>query len=440
MLPVPATADAATRWVVKGGGWGHGLGMSQYGAYGQAREGRGYKTILHHYYRDTELGQAGGAVRVLLLASVPRVNFAGADRVGGEQIRPGRTYTAFRSGGRVVVVNGRGKRVARSSGVLRVLSPNGLVGVATKGRTYRDVIELRPGASGGVTAVNKVKLENYIRGVVPNESPASWPLEALKAQAVAARSYALGTRTGSNSVFDHYDTVASQVYGGYSSETARTNRAVSRTAGQVLRHDGKVITAYFHSTSGGHTENNENIFICATCKPLPYLRGVKDPWDRHSPYHRWGPVNYTPSRLGAAMGVGRLRRVTINKRGVSGRIIYATFHGSAGRERVDGWSGLRGRLGLRDLPSTIKRVTSRGSTARAAVSGVSVALARDVSGSIAPSREGARVVVQRRTSGQWKRVADGRLGHSGAYRVPVEAAGLYRVVSAGAAGPAVRVR
>src|SRR5688572_10968196 len=173
-LSVPATADAATRWVIKGGGWGHGMGMSQYGAYGQARAGRDYRTILKHYYRSTTFAKSSGAVRVLLLPSVPSVTFAGADRVGGNRIRPGRSYTARRIGGRVVVFNRRGKRVARSSGVLRVLSPNGLVGVATKGRTYRDVIELRPGASGGVTAVNKVQLENYIRGVVPNESPASW--------------------------------------------------------------------------------------------------------------------------------------------------------------------------------------------------------------------------------------------------------------------------
>ena len=437
-LAAPVAADAATRWVVKGGGWGHGMGMSQYGAYGQARAGRGYRTILHHYYRQTKLGKAGGTVRVLLLASVSRVNFAGADRVGGKRIRPGKTYTAIRSGGRVVVVNRRGKRVARSSGVLRVLSPNGLVGVASKGRTYRDVIELRPGLSGGVTAVNRVKLENYIRGVVPNESLASWPLEALKAQAVAARSYALGTGTG-NAVFDHYDTAASQVYGGYSSEHARTNRAVARTSGEVLRHGGKVIVAYFHSTSGGHTENNENIFIGGA--PLAYIRGVKDPWDKYSPYHRWGPIYYSPRRLGAAMGVGRLRRVTINKRGVSGRIVYATFRGTGGKRRVDGWNGLRGTLGLRDLPSTIRRLTARGSTARASATGTSSrAMARDVSGAIVPSRAGARVTVQRRIGARWKRVAVGRLGRSGAYRVPVEAAGLYRVVSAGDAGPAVRVR
>jgi stage II sporulation protein D len=437
MLPVPATADAATRWVVKGGGWGHGMGMSQYGAYGQAKAGRGYRTILHHYYRDTKFGQAGGAVRVLLLASVGSSSFSGANKVGNKTVLPGRTYVASRAGGSVVVRTMRGKRVARSSGVLRVMGPSGLVTVAGKG-TYRDVVEYRPGLSGGVTAVNKVKLENYIRGVVPNESPASWPLEALKAQAVAARSYALGTGSGS-AVFDHYDTAASQVYGGYGSEHPRTNRAVAGTAGEVLRHDGRVIVAYFHSTSGGHTENNENIFIGGA--PLAYIRGVEDPWDKYSPYHRWGPIRYSPSRLGAAMGVGRLRRVTINKRGVSGRIVYATFHGSAGRRRVDGWNGLRGTLGLRDLPSTIKRLTSRGSAARTAAAGTaSFAHARDVSGTIAPGAAGARLVVQRRTGGRWKRVAQGRLGRSGAYRIPVEAAGLYRVVSAGDAGPAVRVR
>lgn len=436
MLPVPATADAATRWVVKGGGWGHGLGMSQYGAYGQAREGRGYRKILRHYYRDTTFGHAGGAVRVLLQASVGSSTFSGAHRVGSKNVRPGRTYVVTRSSGTIVVRTMRGKRVARSSGVLRVMGPSGLVTLPAKG-TYRDVIEYRPGALGGVTAVNKVKLENYIRGVVANESIPSWPLEALKAQAVAARSYALGTGTGSG-VFDHYDTAASQVYGGYGSETARTNRAVARTSGEVLRHDGKTIVAYFHSTSGGHTENVENIFPGSA--KLAYIRGVPDPWDKVSPRHRWS-LSYTASRLGASLGVGRLRRVKVNRRGVSGRIVHATFHGTGGSRRMHGWNDIRSALVLYDAPSTITRITSRGSTARAAVSGAaSHALARDVAGSIAPAREAARVVVQRRTSGRWKRVAHGRLGRSGAYRIPVEAAGVYRVISAGAAGPAVRVR
>lgn len=435
-LPAPVAADAATRWVVKGGGWGHGLGMSQYGAYGQALEGRGYRKILRHYYTDTKLGRASGAVRVLLQASVPSSTFTGATRVGSKNVRARRSYTVHRNGGRIVVRTARGKRVARSRGVLRVLSSSGVVSVAGKG-TYRDVIEYRPGASGGVTAVNKVELENYIRGVVPNESPSSWPLEALKAQAVAARSYALGTGGGESKVFDHYDTVASQVYGGYSSEQARTNRAVAKTAGEVLRHDGEVIVAYFHSTSGGHTEHNENVWGGT---PLGYIRGVSDPWDRRSPYHRW-KVGYSARSLGKALGVGRLKRVRVRKRGVSGRIVRAVVRGSAGRKRVDGWDGLRNSLGLRDMPSRIKRIRARGSSAHAASAGIgSRAHARDVSGTVAPARAGSRVVVQRRTRKGWRRVGRDRLDDSGRYRIAVGRPGRYRVVAGGDAGPVVRVR
>ena len=87
-LSVPATADAATRWIVNGGGWGHGLGMSQYGAYGQALEGRGYRKILSHYYRNTTMGQASGGVRVLLLASVGSSTFGGANKVGSQEHQP----------------------------------------------------------------------------------------------------------------------------------------------------------------------------------------------------------------------------------------------------------------------------------------------------------------------------------------------------------------
>jgi stage II sporulation protein D len=435
-LAAPAAADAATRWVVKGGGWGHGLGMSQYGAYGQALEGRGYKKILHHYYRRTELSKTSGRVRVLLLASVGSSTFGGANRVGSHQVKPGRNYVVRRSGGQIVVRTLRGKRIARSSGVIRVTGPEGLVTVANKG-VYRDAIEYRPGLSGGVTAVNRVELENYIRGVVPNESPGSWPIEALKAQAVAARSYALGTGTG-NAVFDHYDTVASQVYGGYSSEQARTNRAVAQTRGEVLRYGGRVIVAYFHSTSGGHTENNENIFTGST--PLPYIRGVPDPWDKTSPYHRWR-VGYSARRLGNALGVGRLRSVGVSKRGVSSRIVWATFRGSNGRNRLHGWNGVRARLGLRDAPSTFKKITARGATARAAFAGFSpFALARDIVGTVAPGRAGDPIEVERRTLTGWDRVAQSHLRRSGKFRIALADPGLYRVIAAGDRGPAVRVR
>ena len=361
MLPFAAAADADTRWVVKGRGWGHGVGMSQYGAYGQARAGRDYRTILQHYYRDTEFGNAGGAVRVLLLASVGSSSFRGANRVGGNEIDQSRVYYVDRGGDEIVVRSLKGDQVARSSGVVRVTGPVGEVTVIDKDRAYRDVIEYRPGTSGGVTAVNKVKLENYLRGVVPLESPASWPQDALRAQAVAARSYALASRL-THPVFDLYDTTASQVYGGESAAQPSTNRAVAATAGEVLLHEDVVITAFFHSTSGGHTENNENVFEGAA--PLAYTRGVEDPWDKLSPYHRWDPQYYTPRRIGNALGVGRLRRVSNVTRGISGRIIYATVSGSAGSARLHGYDDIRPRLDLRDAPRSIKRITTEASGAR----------------------------------------------------------------------------
>jgi stage II sporulation protein D len=435
-MPV-ATADGATRWVVKGGGWGHGIGMSQYGAYGQALEGRGYRKIVRHYYRGTRIGQARGSVRVLLLASVGSSTFTGATRVGSKPLRPRSTYVVVRRGGAVVVRTRKGKRVARGR-VLHVAGSTDAVTVAGKG-TYRDEIEYRPGASGGVTAINVVELEKYIRGVVPRESPSSWPLEALKAQAVAARSYALSSKHA-DSVFDHYDTAASQVYGGRSAETARTDAAVARTDGQVLRYRGAIAKTFFHSTSGGHTENNENVFTCPKCGGVAYLRGVPDPWDRTSPYHRWRR-NYTAAALGGALGVGKLRSVDVTKQGVSGRIVWAVIRGRGGRVRLHGWNGIKARLGLLDAPEELKRIGSRASAARAAAAGVrSRGFARDVAGRIVPARTGTPVRVERLTGGGWKRAGRGRIRRGGHYRVAVETAGTYRVVSGGDAGPAIRVR
>ena len=131
----------------------------------------------------------------------------------------------------------------------------------------------------------------------------------------------------------------------------------------------------------------------------------------------------------------------MTRRGVSSRIIRATVRGSGGRARLDGWNGLRGRLGLRDIPSTFKKITSRRSTAGAAVAGAGLrARARDIFGTVSPGRKGDRIVLQRSTTEGWERVADSRLRRSGKYRFAVANAGLYRVVTAGDAGPAVRIR
>ena len=128
-------------------------------------------------------------------------------------------------------------------------------------------------------------LDDYLQGVVPAESPASWPAEALKAQAIAARTYAITTAKSDG--FDHYADTRSQVYKGVGIETAATNAAVAATRGQIVTYDGRPVVTYFFSTSGGRTEDVENTTLGT--EPKPWLKSVEDEFDSVSPRHRWGP-------------------------------------------------------------------------------------------------------------------------------------------------------
>jgi stage II sporulation protein D len=197
---------------------------------------------------------------------------------------------------------------------------------------------------GGLRVVNAVALDAYVRGVVANEVPSSWPQSALRAQAVAARSYALATSGGGS--FDVYDDTRSQVYGGKDSETGRTNKATKRTQGEVVRHGKEVATTYFFSTSGGQTESVQFGFPGA--EPAAYLKSVNDPYDEASPYHRW-TVRYTQDEIESQLSglfSGRLRKIKVLKHGRSPRIVRARVVGSRGSSNVSG-PGLQYELGLR---------------------------------------------------------------------------------------------
>ena len=135
-----------------------------------------------------------------------------------------------------------------------------------------------------MSAINALNIEDYVRGVVAGEMPSGWPQEALRAQAVAARTYALAT-TKDGDGFDQYADTRSQVYNGIAGETAPTNAAVAATAGEIVTFQGKPIVTYYFSTSGGRTENIENVFLGAA--PQPYLVSVDDPYDGGAPRHRW---------------------------------------------------------------------------------------------------------------------------------------------------------
>jgi stage II sporulation protein D len=360
-------AEAKGRWVVKGAGFGHGIGMSQYGALGSAKAGMTYDKILAQYYSGTTVGPTSSqTVRVLLRPNLSSVGVSGASAACGATLNEGTTYTAKRRGRRVVLNSKGGGRVASCG---KVLSASGGDSVALGGRAYRGAIEVRVAkVPGKLNAINAVELEDYVRGVISKESPSSWPLEALKAQAVAARSYAISTPVR-GAGFNQYADTRSQVYGGVAAETARTNQAVAETALQVVMFRGAVAQTFFFSTSGGHTENNENSFLGGT--PEPYLRGVPDPNEAQagSPYHAW-TRKFSQGGLQAELGglvKGKLKRIDIVKRGVSPRIVKAKIVGTGGSSNASGPT-LRARLGLPDTWATFVSPGQAGKArARAAV-------------------------------------------------------------------------
>jgi stage II sporulation protein D len=358
-----AAASGAVVHVVRGAGFGHGIGMSQYGAYGMAQKGWGYQRILRHYYRGTRLGQAPSRpVRVLLQASDPYVRFRGATRgPGGMSLSPGVTHVVRPARGRRLALYGaRGRRlgvyraplsVSRGGRPLRLLGP-AIQGV-NSGR-YRGSFDLYPGSAGGVTVVNALPIDDYVKGVVPGEVPTSWADDVLRAQAVTARTYALSTRK-TGDIFDQYPDTRSQMYKGVGSETAATNAAVRRTSGQIVTHDGEPATTYYFSTSGGRTENIENSWPGAS--PQPWLKSMPDPYDSISPKHRW-TVRFSNARMGALLGSpGTLRRVKVLSRGVSPRIVRARVYGSRGSTVLTG-PQIRARLGLDDTWAYFTRARS----------------------------------------------------------------------------------
>jgi len=277
-----APAGSGALLVFNGHGWGHGVGMSQYGAYGYAQHGATYDEILAHYYPGTTLGPAPArTIRVLLADRKKRVTIAASapitvrDGDGKKHVLPAGTY-AYTT------------KLAWPAPL--TFSPTAR-SFLTLGRQYRGRILLDV-VDGRLRAIDVVGLEQYLWGVVPSEMPSSWAPEALKAQAVAARSYALATRAV-GAPFDVYSDTRSQMYLGVSAEAPAATAAVNATKGKVVLYDGKVATTFFSSTSGGQTESAADW----TGTAVPYLVSVPDPYDTLSPYHDWGPVTVTAAKL-----------------------------------------------------------------------------------------------------------------------------------------------
>jgi stage II sporulation protein D len=205
--------------------------------------------------------------------------------------------------------------------------------------------------------VRRVGLESYVRGVVGAEMPASWPMAALEAQAVAARTYALTAHAG-GSKFDVYSDSRSQVYLGKAAETQATDAAVRATAGQIVTYDGQPAITYFFASSGGRTESIQNAWPGSP--PEPWLVSVDDPYDG-GPLHDWTielSFQQASVRL-KGLVEGKLEGIEVGKRGSSPRIVTAYVLGSKGKTLVSGGE-LAQRLGLYDTWAYFSVTSAKG--------------------------------------------------------------------------------
>ena len=277
---------------------------------------------------------------------------------GGHQVqtvKENQTMTISNGGGSVQV---NGHSIDKS---ITVQNAQGRYGseLQTLGKSYRGAITVHGNASGSMSVLNVLGLEQYVQGVVPEEVVPSWPAAALEAQAVAARTYALHSmKSKQNSLYDIGTTTADQVYGGKSSEFASTNAAVKRTHGMVLTYQGQPINALFHSDGGGYTEDSVNVWG----NDVPYLKGVVD-YSNHEDTTVWNVITSRQSieqkLAGASKSVGYLQRIELSPlaerpmkvqdRGVSGRVKTIKFVGEKGAvsltgEQVQGIFGLKSTL------------------------------------------------------------------------------------------------
>jgi stage II sporulation protein D len=420
---------ASTTLIVTGHGWGHGVGMSQWGAYGYARHGWGYKRILLHYYPGTKLSHEGEPrVRVLLVPSASGVKISCAKKITVGNGRrfwkhlPPKTYHVgprFR----LPVHHPAGARPF-ARGLAEFFCTN--APIRLNGRPYRGTLVVRRSRTG-ISVINSLELDDYVRGVVPSESPARWPLAELKAQAVAARSYAIFERKPD----EHYDLVPdarNQVYGGMAAEHPRSNKAVKKTEGQILTYHGEVARTYYSSSSGGRTEAVQDAFPGSA--PIPYLRSVSDPWDKYSPNHDWGPYAYSTDELAARLGLpGGIESAHVRLNS-SDRPSSVWLRLTSGRAVNLGGTGVARSLGLQSAWFSIGALLLSASTPHVVYGRPVRIVARAVDTPHA-------VLQQQRSNGAWRTVQ--HVDERTVFSVTPRASTAFRLRVAGASGAAVAV-
>ncbi len=356
--PRARTAEAApaTEVEFQGRGCGHGRGLSQYGALGRANAGHTHRQILDFYYPNTRWGEIGGNVRVLITGDTTRdVTVLAQQGLSITALRSGRTWTpriadvrrwridSDASGDRSVVsyLTGSWHRWRDFAGEAQFSGGGPITLVTPDGRvSYRGALRsAAPGTGPDRDTVNVVSLENYLRGVVPREVPALWPGAAVRAQSVAARTYAAFERADAPSGrhWQICDTAHCQVYGGHSAEHPDSNAAIAATREQVLTHNGDPAFTQFSASNGGWT----------VAGGFPYLPAKQDSFDHYPVWQATRSADEVDRHWPAIGDLESIEVVTRDGNGQwGGRVLRIKLTGDQGSTTVDG-STFASYLGLK---------------------------------------------------------------------------------------------
>lgn len=233
--------------------------------------------------------------------------------------------------------------------------------VQIENRKYRDVIELLKNPKGSLTVVNEIDVEDYLKGVLPGEMDPKWPEEALKAQAVASRTYAIFKNIENKDFpFALSSEVGDQVYNGSTAEKSTSNRAVEKTRGEILTHRGKIFPAFFHSTCGGRTTRADYQWNVA---PHPSLKGVECSFCRGSKFYSW-KAELTPSEIQSLLmkkgfNVSQIKKISPEDLDISGRPQFFSVGHSKGSTKILA-NEFRQALGTEQVRSTLAKVERKG--------------------------------------------------------------------------------
>jgi stage II sporulation protein D len=370
VVATPAQAETPDSLTFTGRGYGHGRGMGQWGAKAIAERGRSYTTILRYYYDGITIAKLASepAIRVHVgtvdAAMITSSSAFDAYEIGGTAIASGTTgVIRVRIDGtrnvveRAATYEGPWRVLRRTTRNIGFVPRRSMLQVAeTDGgfRTYRGSIAVKRGSASALWIIVTSGLQEYLRGVVPREMPSTWPDHALRAQAVAARTYAVRAMRLSREKgreFDICSTTSCQVFGGARRRTEAgkaveilerdtTDAAIAATRAIVMTYQGEVIFAQFSSSTGGHTAPGSQ----------PYLAAKPDPYDRISPHHEWTKVVDDAKIEAAYPAIGDLERIVVTERNGygpdEGRVVSVLIDGTNGTLTRSGTS-FRRAVGLR---------------------------------------------------------------------------------------------